>query len=156
MRFGSGGPSGRDFRAPSLTTFRVVDSAGRIGEAMRLNDRVSLELSAADWDYANNTGSLPLKREATRAWYRVAGASDWLPAQVVLTADDNGSLFTLGRIPAGDVYRAELPGATSALGGVDVRVEVEDADGNHVTWTQSPAFVVEPPVRTTRRRALRP
>jgi hypothetical protein len=156
VRFGAGGVPGRDFRAPSLTTFRAVDSAGRIGDAMRLNDRVTLEFSAADWNYQNNTGALPLKREATRAWYRVTGTSEWLSAQVVLTADDNGSLFTLGRIPAGDVYRAELTGATSVLGGVDVRVEVEDADGHHVTWTQSPAFVVEPPVETTRRRAVRP
>ena len=139
VRFGT---SGLDFRAPTLTTFRIVDSAGRLGDTMRLDDPVRLEFSVADWDLTDNTVTQPLKREATRVWYRAHGTTEWLPAPVVLAGEDNGSFDTLGRIPAGDIFRADLSAATANAGGVDVRVQTEDADGNQATWSQSPAFVV--------------
>jgi hypothetical protein len=53
------------------------------------------------------------------------------------------SSMSLGHYQAGDIFRVDLTPATAlANHAVDLRVEVEDAAGNRLSWTQEPAFIV--------------
>jgi hypothetical protein len=141
------GIAGLDFVAPSFTGLRIVDATGRIVPHVRPFTAPSLEFSAVDWTIMDDMTTVAMPRELTKAWYRPTGTNDWLALPVVFSGEDNGSLLSSGHVPLGDLYRADMTAVTSSVGPKDLRLEAEDALGNHVTWTQSPAFVVQGPKR---------
>lgn len=145
------GDDGGDLVAPTLTSLRIVDHNGRLAEQFDPHAAAALVFSAADFDYPFGIRTLAMKTEATRVSYRFAGTSEWRPLAVVFNGSDTGSFSELGRLPAGDLYRADLSPATIG-GAVDLRIEVEDVHGNRTTWTQSPAFMA---TAGPRRRATR-
>jgi subtilisin family serine protease len=141
------GNDGNDLVPPTLTSLRVVDGQGRIAASVPRNSGAALHFAAADIDYTLDNRTRAMKPEATRAWYRASGAGTWLPLPVAFQRSDNGSFMTLGRMPAGDLYRVDLSSTTAGSGGVDLRVEIEDAAGNRSSWTLAPAFAVTAPKR---------
>jgi hypothetical protein len=144
VRFGE---DRNDLVPPTLTSLRVENALGRVTESLPLNSAAALRFSAADLDYWSDALAGPMKPESTRVWYRVSGAGAWQPLAVAFQGSDTGSFGTLGRVPAGDLYRADLTSATASAGAIDLRIEIEDARGNRASWTQSPAFVVTAPKR---------
>ncbi|HSN68316.1 MAG TPA: hypothetical protein VLV48_03670, partial [Thermoanaerobaculia bacterium] len=147
-----------DLTAPTVTSLRVADAAGRTVSRLAAGDAATLHVSAGDLDHGKRMEPQPTKTDATRVSYRVAGSATWTPLALVLADSESGSTNTLRHVPAGDIYRADLADATRAAGLVDLRIELEDLAGNRVVWTQEGALFVGPqgaaPSRA--RRARRP
>lgn len=149
------GASPADLIAPTLTSMRVLDAQGALAERVDVGEAGVLRFSAADLDFSNDFSTKPTRPEKTRTFYRAHGASAWNPLQVVIEGADNGTPFSLGHVPAGDIYRVDLSAATAASAFIDLRIDIEDAAGNQSTWTQSSVFVVGDVVPPLRRRAVR-
>src|SRR5436190_72145 len=140
-----------DLIAPTLTSLRIENGLGRIADRLIVGSNATLRFSAADLDYSSNSRTRPLRTESTHAFYRVTGTSVWHQLSAIFDGSDEGTTTSLGRIPNGDVYRADLATATTTLGTYDLRIEFEDTHDNRVSWTQTAAFtVVAPKLRSVR------
>jgi subtilisin family serine protease len=150
------GSNEADLAPPTLTSLRIVDSEGRNTDRLAHREAASLRFSAADFDYTKATQTLPSRPEATRAWVRAHGSSEWIALPLTIEGSESGNANSLRHLPAGDLYRADLAAITAVRDTLfDLRIDLEDPAGNRATWTQSPAFAVgnvEPP---RRRRAAR-
>jgi hypothetical protein len=140
-----------------------MNGQGRLAQRLEGNANASLFFAVTDLEYPpadqRRFGSTrELKREATKLSYRAHGTATWVPLFPVYQGSDPGSVDTLHRFPAGDMYRAELYAVTRAgTDAIDLRIEIEDLAGNRTTWTQSPAILITgnttPPPLPGRRRA---
>ncbi len=143
--------AGNDLTAPTVTSMSVVDAAGRPLSQLAAGAAGTLRFSAGDLDHGKRMEVQPMKSGGTRALWRRAGAAAWEPLALALVETEEGSTSTLGHVPAGDVWTADLGAATAAPGLVDLRIELEDLAGNTMTWTQEGALFVggesAPPVR---------
>jgi hypothetical protein len=135
-------PTGSDLTAPTITSLRIADSTGTATARLAQGAAASLHFSAADLDHAKRMELKPTKSEATRAAWRRAGASEWTPLSLGADGFENGSVTTLGHVPAGDLHRADLSAAALVPGLVDLRIDLEDLAGNRVVWTQEGALFV--------------
>ncbi len=146
------GPNAADLDAPSLTSMRILDAGGRVADRVFVGTAASLAFSAVDLSQFFQLS--PLRREATKVWYRVSGSSEWKELTAVFEYAEEGGERLMG-IPAGEIYRVDLsPATANADRAIDLRIAVEDLAGNRSTWTHAPAFAVggEPPKR---RRSVR-
>jgi hypothetical protein len=150
------GADASDLVPPTLTSFHVENSAGAIAGRLTAGQAATLRFSAADVEYMPSFSTKASKPESTRAWYRIGGSGEWRPLQLNAAGKETGSRTSLGHFPAGDIYSADLTPATVLAGTqVDVRVEIEDAAGNRLTWIQEPAVVVGGSSEPQRRRPAR-
>ncbi|HEU5161661.1 MAG TPA: hypothetical protein VFV54_00815, partial [Thermoanaerobaculia bacterium] len=147
-----------DLTAPTVTSLRVSNAAGRTVSRLAVGDAATLHVSAGDLDHGKRMEPQPTKTDATRVYYRVAGTANWNPLAIALVDSESGSTNTQRHVPAGDIYRADLKDATRVAALLDLRIELEDLAGNRMTWTQEGALFVGPegaaPSRA--RRARRP
>jgi subtilisin family serine protease len=109
-----------DSNPPMLTSLRILGGDGALATGVAPGEHATLTFSAND------------DARTARAWWRADGG-DWQSLPVSVT---------------NRVYRGELP--TNVFGGIDLRVELEDASGNLATATIDDAFSVG-----ARRRAMR-
>jgi subtilase family protein len=148
VKFGS---DESDLIPPTLTSLRIENGVGRITDRLLLGSNATLRFSAADLNYFAGSQTRPLVTEATRAFYRTTGTAVWHELTPIYVGTNDGSTTTLGHTPVGRIYRADLYAPAALLGTYDLRIEVEDAHANHVSWTQTAAFtVVAPKVRSAR------
>jgi hypothetical protein len=141
-------PSKTDAVPPMLRSFRVVDRDGAVTSVVPVNAPATLRFAAIDGGFSG----LVAEPKTTVAW-KPHGATEWLPLVATVEAEDVGSYASLGHFPAGSVFAADLSTITqSAVGDIDLRVHVEDATGNAIDYTLSPAIVVS---ANGRRRAVR-
>jgi hypothetical protein len=107
---------------PSLHTMRIAEGA--------------LHFSVEDFEIDERLET-PWKRmsgnDVTVAWRR-HGATEWVNATPVLTADDQGHYETLGHQQTGLHYRVDLAGAVAARGAIDLRIRFADDAGNTTEW----------------------
>lgn len=152
------GTTASDLTAPTLTSLRIADGAGRATSRLAVGEAATLHFSTGDLDHSKRMETKPSKSDATRVSYRIAGAAEWRPLTIALVDSESGSTNTLFHVPAGEIYRADLSEAARVPGLVDLRVEMEDLAGNRVVWTQEGALFVggtpAPPSRA--RRVKRP
>lgn len=145
-----------DLLPPTIGSMRLLGSKGVPTDVLARGEAATLEFSAADYGFESPgvVGALSSRADATKAWFRISGSRDWRPLVVSKASSEIGSRSTLGHLAYGDLYRADMKDAT-ALGDVmvDLKIEIEDMAGNHVTWTQEPAFAVGAPPPQARRRA---
>lgn len=135
-----------DSAAPMLTSLRIDDGNGRTTASIADPSRATLTFSAVD---NGGSGFGDLRRERTLVQFRPhgAGADAWSSRTPVVLADDFAS-NTPGiqfRQPDGVLYRVTLGEAgTSLRGAVDVKIRIEDAEGNSTEYVIEPAFVITP------------
>ena len=138
---------------PMITSFAVLDGAGRHVTRLPADGNGSLVFSAADHEsmqYRRVAGS------ATRAFYRRRGEAAWVALAPVATGDEE-SAGDLGRQPVGVVYRVDLADALAqGSGEYEIALEVADEQGNTTRWELAPAFIAESRATMPRRRAVRP
>ena len=137
------GANSEDLATPAITSFRIEGGDEQPTARFAIGEATTLHFSAADFAASGYFKTQPSSPEATRAFYRARGSIDWQPLPVVLAGSENGERRELRHYPAGDIFRVDLTPATAlANSAVDLRVEVEDASGNRLSWTQEPAFFV--------------
>ncbi|HKR65111.1 MAG TPA: hypothetical protein VJZ00_15360, partial [Thermoanaerobaculia bacterium] len=145
--------SRNDFLIPMFTGLRIVDENERQVSVLDRGAHASLVFSAADQVRGNVIWweRVPPAEEATRVEYRAHGTTEWHPLTATLTARHYPySVFLNGGV--GTMYRADLTSiASSMIGGVDLRVFVEDKAGNSSELRLEPAFVVG---ESAKRRAV--
>ena len=135
---------------PTLTSLRIDDGNGRTTASVMNPAHATLTFSAVD---LGALGFEDIQRERTTVQLRPHGAGDgaWSSATPVVLADDfaEGSA-TPFRFPDGVLYQVNLGAVVASMrGAVDVRIRIEDDEGNSAEYTVEPAFVVTP----SRRRA---
>jgi subtilisin family serine protease len=142
--------AGADTFAPSFSSLRVLNADGHPADVLRSGERVTLLFSAMDW---SKGGTIANKSTATTVAYRIHGTSEWKEVPVTMTGTDYGTRTEIGHLGAGELYKADLTAAAATDNArIDLRIEIEDASGNHVTWTQEPALQVGSPTTPARRR----
>lgn len=147
------GDNASDLLAPTFTSLRVLNTAGALSEHVAVGEAATLRFSAAD--FTSDFSTRITRPERTRVSWRAHGDIAWIPLQVVVEGTDTGSPSTLGHVPSGDLYRADLTPATATAKFIDLRIELEDASGNRTTWTQLSVFAVGDVAALPRRRAVR-
>jgi len=148
VRFGS---DEGDLIPPTLTSLRIENGVGRITDRVLLGGNATLRFSAADLNYYADSQTRLLPTESVRAFYRATGTATWHELTPIFEGTNDGSTTSLGHIPVGRIYRADLYAPAAMLGSYDLRIECEDAHSNHMSWTQTAAFVVvAPKVRSVR------
>ncbi len=133
----------RDSLLPSFAGLRVVDENDRAVVRVDRQGRASLLFSVADYRRDAVLPQLqvvPPREEATLVEYRSHGTSDWrpLPALVVARHYKNNQYLHGG---TGTMYRADLTAVIQELGGaIDLRIRMEDEEGNSGELRLEPAF----------------
>jgi len=146
--------AGKNRTPPTLTSVHLLDADGHVVDRLKNGAAATLTFSAAEY-ISDTTTALP-DPQATRVGYRVSGTSAWHDLAAVTSSSESGVNRLLGRHPAGYVYSADLAPATALPNMlVDLQIELEDGAGNHLTWTQSPAFMVGDVPVPPRTRAVR-
>ena len=149
VKFGAG----QDLMAPNITSLSVRNAADVPVDELRKGETATLRFSAGDFDSGVFPHPLSSKREATRAAYRISGTNEWHPLALTITGSETAERSDTGHWPAGDFYRADLTPATAIDNTfLDLRIELEDPAGNHLTWTHERALAVgtviaPPPLR---------
>jgi hypothetical protein len=135
---------------PALTSLRIDDGNGRTTASVMNPAHATLTFSAVD---IGTLGFGDIQRDRTTVQLRTHGAANgaWSSVTPVVLGDDFAAGSpTLFRSPDGVLYRVNLGAAVASMrGAVDVRIRIEDAEGNSAEYTVEPAFVVTP----SRRRA---
>lgn len=120
-----------DATAPMFTSFHI--------------DRKAITFSTVDHA---PSGYADVSRDRTRVEYRVHGRGAWKPLSAEVVAEDFGpAMPTPFVVPDGVLYRAHLP--DTLFGPIDVRIAVEDADGNRTEYVAEPAAELTAPRRRT-------
>ena len=129
---------------PSLTSFAVLDAAGRHATALPRNGNGTLVFSAADHEDGAYRRIVP---EATTVFFRRRGTQTWVQATPVQTGEDTA---------VGVIYRVDLADALRLPAGeIEIGIEIRDEQGNVVTW-ETPAFTTtEERVPVGKRRSVR-
>lgn len=135
---------------PAFTSFQILDRWGR--PAASLSGSGTLLFSVADFDEHRTYERISEGR--TAVFFRRRGSSAWVQLSAVQVAEESGDQETLGRLPAGAIFRVDLTDALFREGEIELVVEVFDRDGNRATLHVTPAFVSVK--HETRRRAARP
>ena len=116
-----------------------VDRTPPILTSLRIDGNRTLHFSAIDF---GTMGVADLERDRTTVSVRRHGTEAWSTRTPVVAGEDFGSptspLFFL-RYPAGLLYRTDLGPID---GTIDVRLSVEDAEGNRTEYVIAPAFTV--------------
>ncbi|MDQ3280591.1 MAG: S8 family serine peptidase [Acidobacteriota bacterium] len=142
---------------PKYTGLRVVDPNDSLTSVLHPGERASLLFSVADEDVAPSGVSLMRlqpREEATLVEYRPHNGGEWrpLPASVVARQYQNNSFLFAG---TGTMYRTDLSAVTSSYtGAIDLRLHVEDTNGNSANYTLAPAFVIQETTPPARRRTV--
>lgn len=131
---------------PIVTSFSVLDAAGRHVTRLPVNGEGALVFSAAD-----SEGGVYRKVSSPEVFFRRRGMNTW----VQLTPVDTGQEETspdLSRQPAGAVYRVDLRDALRlGAGEYEVAIQLRDAQGSTTTWQPALAFIAENPPQPRRR-----
>jgi len=112
----------------TLTSLRLLDAQGALVERVKVGEAATLRFSTVD-------------AKTARVFSRTHGAQTWTPLAIV----DDGIRGS----------RVDLSSITTVAGLIDLRIELEDAAGSRVNWTQAPAFAVGNATAPPRRRAAR-
>lgn len=148
------GANAADLIAPTISSLQLLAPNGNPTETLQRGDAATLHFSAADYivQGLDTLRTIAPKSAATRVSFRVSGSKEWRALPVVLTGSETGPRAK--NLPSGDLYSVDMRDATAVNdAAIDLRVELEDNAGNHVTWSQEPAFVVGNPPPQARRRA---
>jgi hypothetical protein len=133
---------------PIVTSFSVLDEAGRHVTRLPVNGQGTLVFSAAD-----SEGGAYRKVNAPQVFFRRRGSNTW----VQLTPLDTGLEETspdLGRQAVGTVYRVDLRDALRlGAGEYELAIELTDAQGSTTTWQPALAFITETAPQPRRRAA---
>jgi subtilisin family serine protease len=133
-----------DKYVPIFTGMRIVDEKERAVASVGRRTNASLVFSAADRARGAVAfiDRVPIRDAVTRVEYRAHGTQEWRPLTHAITArqhTNNG--FLNGGV--GTVHRVDLSAITQeVLGGVDLRIHVEDEAGNTAEMRFEPAFFV--------------
>lgn len=143
---------GADASPPSFSSLRVLSADGHPADVLRRGERATLYFSAMDWQKGATVAN---RSAATRVAYRVHDTSDWKEIPATMTGAEYGSRNEIEHLAPGEMYKVDLAGATAKDDvRIDLRIEIEDGGGNHVTWTQEPALQIgNPPAPVHRRGA---
>ncbi len=135
---------------PSVTSFAILDGAGRHTSRLPVNGNASLFFSAADFELGSYRRIVP---GATRAFFRRRNTLAWQPLTPVATGDEETS-DDIDRWPSGLIYRVDLREALrQGPGEYEIKLEIADEQGNTTTWQVAPAFIADV-VQGGRRRAV--
>jgi subtilisin family serine protease len=138
----------RDARLPMFHGLRILDEHGRASVTMDRDGRASLLFSVADRK-ADGSSIVPPREDATLVEYRGSGSSDWRPLPALIVARQ----YPEQGYGSGTTYRVDLTAAVRELAGpVDLRIHVEDDEGNSSELQLEPAFLSGP--RVGRRRSV--
>lgn len=143
-----------DSVGPTFTSMNLIDGNGRMAMEIRDHTAASLTFSAADYAYSG-AGNVfpgpsvpqnltrvyqPVRSEATKAWYRYAGTTEWQPLTVTQVVEDAGTTDAPG---PGILYRVDLTAVANLdRANVDLKFDIADVAGNSTTYTMEPAFQV--------------
>ncbi|HEU4520769.1 MAG TPA: S8 family serine peptidase, partial [Thermoanaerobaculia bacterium] len=136
---------------PVLTSLRVDDGSGRTSATVLHRPVATVTFSAVDMSLS---GFGDVRRDRTVVEYRLHGSGDhaWTPLTAEVIAEDFGGETPRSvRPPDGVLHRVNLRDMTLPSGAVDLRIKVEDAAGNSMTYVVEPALVLAP----SKRRAVR-
>jgi subtilisin family serine protease len=143
-----------DTNPPSIGSLRLLDSNGNAAEHVANGEAATLRFTVAD--VQNPTLIAAPKPGATSVSYRVHGSPAWQPLTNVVESTQAGVTTQFDYTLPGDVNRVDLsPATANANSLIDLQIGVQDAAGNRLVWTQSPAFVVGNVPVPVKRRAVR-
>lgn len=135
---------------PSVTSFAILDGAGRHTSRLPVNGNGVLYFSAADFELGAYRRVVP---GATKAFFRRRNTLAWQPLSPVATGDEETS-DDVDRLPSGLLYRVDLRDALrQGSGEYEIKLEIADEQGNTTTWQVAPAFLADV-VQGGRRRAV--
>jgi len=140
-----------DANPPVLTSLRIVDADQHLVRRAALHAPATLAFSVAD--YARDPNGLPRDLDdlrVVRASWRAAGGA-WQELPLAIALQDRGDPLVLGHNETGTHYRADLTPAAAVPGTIDLRIELEDADGNASTSILADAFSIADRRRMVRR-----
>ncbi|HET7433943.1 MAG TPA: S8 family serine peptidase [Thermoanaerobaculia bacterium] len=146
-----------DSLLPLFTGLRIVDTNDRQITNIDRNGHASLLFSATDNTHDERTSFIirvPPREAATVVEYRQHGYAEWrrLPMTIAARHYENNS-FLLGGV--GTMFRVDLSSVAAELSGfVDLRLQVEDEDGNTSELLLEPAFSVGGERTGGRRRSV--
>lgn len=145
----------QDSAPPTMTALRLLDANGRVVSRLEPHAGGSLFFAAMDV-IADSNGALTrllVRAESTTAQWKPHADAAWQPLSCTIGTTDiaNGAqaIQALGHVPVGTTFRCDVSGITAQVTGlIDLRLHVEDAAGNSIGYTVSPAFTVGPAVRS--------
>ncbi len=148
--FAQFGGVAEDSVPPMVTSLRVLDGTGKASTHLSPSSPARIVVSAID----TQPGIVParIRDGSLEVSYRRLGTSEWRALPTTLEGEDYGSMTELRRAAYGTIVSASLADATSGPPGpCEIKVSVEDLEGNRSETTLSPAFIVS---GTPRRRAV--
>jgi len=128
---------------PWLTGLRIVDGNERQVSVVERDSTASLLFSVADLRREDiYLRRVPPREEATRVEYRRHGTTEWRSLTPVVAARHyENNNFTRGGV--GTLYRVDLSALTrEIIGPVDLRIHVEDTEGNPTDLRLEPALSI--------------
>ena len=135
-----------DGETPTLSALRLESNGVPVPSRVAPGTPLSAIFSFYDrYPLTDERGSKrrPVDPDAIQMWYRAAGAAEWKPLSIVVTAIDDGVWDVVGYVTRGTVLRADLGSITGAMRGpVELRFRAQDVDGNSFDYVLAPAFVV--------------
>ncbi len=129
---------------PTLTSLRISDAAGQTNTAFSRGSTAMLTFSAVD--FALSGFSRPAAGTTKVEYRRHAPAgsaeSEWRVLTAVEAGDDLAGHGPISQ-PDGVLYRVDLSEVTETVTGpADLRISLEDAEGNSVVYKIEPAILV--------------
>jgi subtilisin family serine protease len=144
-----------DSAPPTMTALRLLDANGRSVSRLEPHAAGSLFFAALDVVALSNGGTtrLLVRAESTTAQWKPHANAAWQPLACTIGTTDvaNGQqeIAALGHIPVGTTFSCDVSAiAAQTAGLIDLRLHVEDASGNSIGYTLSPAFTVGPAARS--------
>jgi subtilisin family serine protease len=117
---------------PALTSFAILDGAGRHVTRLPVNGNGTLMFSAADHEQ-----SMYQRVAGAEVFFRRRGTNTWVQLTAVATGEQAATEL-------GVVYRVDLRDALRlGVGEYELAVEIADVQGNTTWWQIAPAFIAE-------------
>ncbi|HET8776006.1 MAG TPA: hypothetical protein VFP80_19565, partial [Thermoanaerobaculia bacterium] len=137
--------------APTFTSLRIEDSAGRVSFQLQPGEPARLFFSGRQTTFFERSNEVhtALDPAATKAWWRpYPGTGAWQPLPVAFLGDHYEAFGS----PAGSMFSVDLGAVTSSVrAGVALKLELASEHGT-TSWTLEPAFFVS---GEKRRRVVR-
>jgi hypothetical protein len=131
---------------PFVTSFSVLDEAGRHVTHLPVNGQGTLVFSAAD-----SEGGVYRKVNSPQVFFRRRGSNTWVQLTPVDTGLEEMSP-DLNRQAVGTVYRVDLRDALRlGAGEYELAIQLTDAQGSTTTWQPALAFIAETAPQPRRR-----
>jgi hypothetical protein len=127
--------------APTFTSLRIEDSAGRVSFQLQQDEQARLFFSGRQTTFFERSNEVHtwIDPAATKAWWRpYPGTGAWQPLPIAFLGDN----YEAPGSPVGSMFSVDLRAVTSSVrAGVALKLELANEHGT-TSWTLEPAFFV--------------